>query len=206
MLTDKTYYRRNLPHIQPPDSVLFVTFRLAGSLPAEVQAALRLEKLRAEYAAMQGNKQALVEARKRYFARWDAALDLATEGPRWLGEPPVSAAVATVLHQLQNEGCYWLLSFCVMPNHVHVLVQTPELLQRPFYHTLQLLKGRSARAANQMLQRTGTFWQPESYDHVAANAAETRRILTYIVNNPVKAGLVPDWQDWSGTYAHPDAW
>ncbi|MDQ6651305.1 MAG: hypothetical protein M3Y84_01020 [Acidobacteriota bacterium] len=26
-------YRRNLPHIQPPGSTFFVTFRLAGSLP-----------------------------------------------------------------------------------------------------------------------------------------------------------------------------
>ena len=29
----KSFYRRNLPHIQPLNTALFLTFRLAGSLP-----------------------------------------------------------------------------------------------------------------------------------------------------------------------------
>ena len=29
----KLHYRRNLPHLQPPGATLFVTFRLAGSIP-----------------------------------------------------------------------------------------------------------------------------------------------------------------------------
>ncbi|HEY8205051.1 MAG TPA: hypothetical protein VIF81_10025 [Pyrinomonadaceae bacterium] len=34
----KSFYRRNLPHIQPVGATLFVTFRLAGSLPQQVLA------------------------------------------------------------------------------------------------------------------------------------------------------------------------
>jgi len=30
-------YRRHLPHLQPPGAILFITFRLAGSIPVEVQ-------------------------------------------------------------------------------------------------------------------------------------------------------------------------
>lgn len=41
----KSFYRRNLPHIQPVDTALFLTFRLAGSLPKEVLGRMRDEKL-----------------------------------------------------------------------------------------------------------------------------------------------------------------
>ncbi len=44
------------------------------------------------------------------------------------------------------------------------------------------------------------FWQHESYDHVVRNEREYERILAYIVNNPVKAGLVSDWQEWPYTF------
>ena len=47
-MNTQTYYRRNMPHIVPPGAMLFITFRLAGSLPiaviqqmqAELEAAL----------------------------------------------------------------------------------------------------------------------------------------------------------------------
>ncbi len=32
----RLYYQRHLPHFQPPGATLFITFRLAGSLPPEV--------------------------------------------------------------------------------------------------------------------------------------------------------------------------
>jgi hypothetical protein len=44
----KLFYRRHLPHIQPPGATLFVTFRLAGSIPAEVLQQLRAEAERVE--------------------------------------------------------------------------------------------------------------------------------------------------------------
>ena len=52
-------------------------------------------------------------------------------------------------------------------------------------------------------EKKGAFWQHESYDHVVRNEKEFERILAYIVNNPVKAGLVADWQDWPYTYMAP---
>ena len=66
--------------------------------------------------------------------------------------------------------------------------------------SLRSLKGRSAREANLLLGREGAFWQAESYDHVVRNAAEMQRIVAYILENPVKAGLAADWQQWPHTY------
>jgi hypothetical protein len=63
-----------------------------------------------------------------------------------------------------------------------------------------LLKGRTARFCNQALDRSGAFWHSESYDHVVHDQREYERALHYISNNPIKAGLVSDGQDWPYTY------
>lgn len=58
--------------------------------------------------------------------------------------------------------------------------------------------------ANQILERKGTFWQSESYDYVVRNAQEFSAIERYILENPVRAGLVDrlddyPWLGWSRT-------
>ena len=47
MLKFQHSYHRHLPHIQPPGATLFVTFRLAGSLPTHIQVELSREANRA---------------------------------------------------------------------------------------------------------------------------------------------------------------
>ncbi len=63
-----------------------------------------------------------------------------------------------------------------------------------------MLKGSTARECNKLLKRTGAFWQHESYDHVVRNEDELRRIVEYVLNNPVKAGLVEVEEDWMWSY------
>jgi len=101
-LSYKHVYRRNLPHVQPPGATLFVTFRLAGSLPAEVlerwreEAKVR-EKLLASLPEEEQDARRYLEGR-RFFGRYDAELDGASYGPTWLRRPDVAAAVAGRLH------------------------------------------------------------------------------------------------------------
>ena len=65
---------------------------------------------------------------------------------------------------------------------------------------MQSLKGYTARKANQLLGRSGAFWHHESYDHCVRNSNEWRRIVNYVLNNPVKAGLVDEWEKWRWSY------
>jgi REP element-mobilizing transposase RayT len=86
-----------------------------------------------------------------------------------------------------------------MANHVHVLV-TPLVSASKL---LQSVKGYSAREANKLLERTGPFWQSESYDHWIRDEPEFKSVRRYIENNPVRAGLVAKPQDyrWSSANA-----
>ncbi|MDX6304213.1 MAG: REP-associated tyrosine transposase, partial [Blastocatellia bacterium] len=59
------------------------------------------------------------------------------------------------------------------------------------------LKGYTSREANKLLQRTGQpFWQDESFDHWSRDRSEFFRIVDYIENNPVNAGLVENREAW----------
>jgi len=206
-----TFYRRNLPHIHPSHAAFFITLRLAGSLPLEV-----IERLREEFHAEERRlKQTLsgtallterYKIQKKFFGRYDEWLDQMAHGPSWLRQPEIAQLVVDEIRRLDGTH-YDLWAFCIMPNHVHLLVNMARFGDgdikgppSPLSQALHLLKGRTARYANRSLERSGKFWQDESYDHVVRDEAELQRILQYIVNNPVKAGLVTDWQSWPYTY------
>ncbi len=62
------------------------------------------------------------------------------------------------------------------------------------------IKRNSAKQANKFLDRSGIFWQHENYDHYVRDEGELERIIKYVLNNPVKAGLVDDWEKWKWSY------
>ncbi len=91
----------------------------------------------------------------------------------------------------------WRVSAAVaMPNHVHFIVEPTRSEIVPLRRMLAAWKGRVARAANLVLGRTGAFWQESWFDRWLRHEAERARIAAYIVQNPVKAGLVRDASAW----------
>jgi putative transposase len=172
-----TYYARNLPHWHPDGKIIFLTWRLFGSLPSSVLK--RLESLRATPG--------------RQFAAADKFLDSATSGPSWLSDPKIAVVVKEAILRGEKLGQYTLFSYVVMPNHVHVLIE-PRV---PLLRVTRSIKGVSARDANAALGRIGKpFWQDESFDHWIRNGAQFERVRSYIENNPVKAGLAKSQKEW----------
>lgn len=198
-MADLIQYKRRLPHLLPPGEELFITFRLAGSLPQQLLAQWREEEEQQRNHAERDPNQHYAE-QKRYFGRFDAQLAKTEYGPTWLAQPELATMLVQPLRYFDGKG-YDLLAYCVMPNHVHLVVRLP-IGAPSLLKTLQRLKGYTATQANKLLDRTGAFWQAESYDHVVRKG-ELPRILSYVVENPVKAGLVEDCQQWPYTYLAP---
>ena len=204
----QAYYRRHLPHIQPPGATFFITFRLANSLPPAVLEKLQEERAIIEIAinkiADDDAKRRLQEAeRKKWFAKWDDALDKATTGDFYLREPEIAATVA---HSIRFHDGEWfeLIAYSIMPNHVHLVIKPFEKTARQEYGLSEILhniKRNSAKQANKILGRAGDFWQHESYDHFIRNDAELERVIKYVLHNPVKAGLCNEWTDWQWSYS-----
>jgi REP element-mobilizing transposase RayT len=161
-------YRR-LPHYYAVDQPIFVTWRLAGSLPPN----RRFSPAIASGAA---------------FVAMDRILDNTSTGPLFLRIPEVAECITDAIrYQDRCLGHYQLHAFVVMANHVHLLM-TP---RTEVSKVMQSLKRFTAKESNRILGRTGRpFWQDESYDRLVRNDLEFDRIVHYIEMNPVKAGLV----------------
>jgi REP element-mobilizing transposase RayT len=100
--------------------------------------------------------------------------------------PSVAAIVVNALRHFDGNR-YQLFSWCVMPNHVHVVFQlmADETLER----ILHSWKSYSSKKANEFLARSGEFWQREYYDRLIRGEGEFQRAMRYIGENPKKARL-----------------
>ncbi len=222
----KQFYRRKLPHIHPPGAILFVTFRLAGSVPKTVLEEWKSERQWLEHelkrVALEAKETNTIEAlnhearliafHRHWFLKFEEILHRADQGPTWLKEERIAKLVADSI-KYRDGKVYRLDAYCIMSNHVHVVIKpfldekdlsmkldterlSYESTEPPLGVIMHSLKSYTANEANKMLERTGAFWETESYDHVIRDEKEYHRVIAYTLNNPVKAGLVKDWREW----------
>ncbi|WP_044130341.1 transposase [Rudanella lutea] len=203
------HYHRNLPHIQPTEAVFFITMRLSGSIPtaivAMIQERYELDQKRLEKSIIDEKQlnQLKADNRKRYFAHFEHHLDHPQNGPYWLSKPEIANIVKEALHFREQEQ-YDLIAYTIMSNHIHIVIDTRNKgkQDRPLFRVLQSFKSHTGRHTNKLLGHTGSFWHQESYDHVVRDSAELENIIRYVLENPVKAKLVENWQDWPHTYVN----
>jgi putative DNA methylase len=175
--------RGYLPHFDGGEIPQAVTFRLAGSVPA-----VKLEAWRCQLAHLPP-----AEADSRFRGRVEWYLDLG-KGPTYLREPAVAAVVQDSLLFFDGER-YRMYAWCIMPNHVHALfTPAPDISLGKIMHSW---KSFSAKQANSILGRSGTFWQEEYFDRFIRNARHFERAEGYIEWNPAKAGLCQAPEDWA---------
>ncbi len=82
-----------------------------------------------------------------------------------------------------------------MPNHLHFLVKPNEDGRSVLDFTDQL-KGKSTNASWKVVWR-GKLWQRDYYDHVVRGNESLTAIARYILNNPVRKGLVAAAEEWA---------
>ncbi|HEX6982417.1 MAG TPA: transposase, partial [Balneolaceae bacterium] len=102
---------------------------------------------------------------------------------------------------------YDLYAFTIMPNHVHLVFRHLNISKSSEYGVtsiMQSIKSYTALECNKVLGRKGVFWQSESYDRVIRDQNELEKTIRYTLNNPVKAGLIDHWQEWSYNYCKPE--
>ena len=178
------YSRGYLPHWDHPGMIQSINFRLADSVPGGV-----VEKWENELAlTSQPESQRATELRRRIEEYLDAG-----HGECWLRRPELSQLVEGALLHFDTQR-YRLLAWCVMPNHVHALIETKE--GYPLAEVLHSWKSFTGSQANTHLGRRGDFWQREYLDRFVRNAGHYEAVVAYIEENPVKAGLAKIKTQW----------
>ncbi len=119
----------------------------------------------------------------------------AGRGSRLLGKSQHAKKVQDCLLHGDGDGeRYALAAWCVMPSHVHVLVEQFE--RHTLSDVVQKWKSVSAHAINRAEGRKGRLWQPEYFDRFMRSAEQFEWTVGYVENNPVAAGLVERPEDW----------
>jgi REP element-mobilizing transposase RayT len=180
--------RGRLPHWEKDAGLYFLTFHLADSLPLPV-----LEKIAERHRILIAAKRVgapLSPSQEVLLAEFSTA-KLEEYFDRGLGacflrDPRIGELVANALHFWQGKR-YRLVAWCVMPNHVHVVCRL--LPGQELSKVLQGWKSFTARQANEILGRSGAFWQREYYDRLIRDGDELERAVRYVANNPERAGL-----------------
>ena len=107
------------------------------------------------------------------------------------------SAVATMVRNallFHDQTKYRLSVWTIMPNHVHLLC-TPAAGHN-LAEIMHSLKSFTSNEANKMLGRKGRFWQKEYFDRYIRSARHFAKVVAYIENNPVKAQLCAQAEDW----------
>ena len=195
--TPKIRHGAHLPHWTVEGAAYFITFRLVDSLPRRVFEGWLFERENIVKTAEQMGRTLSAQEEKRlhelHSDKVETYLDVG-HGACFMKNDRIAMIVAETLRHFNGER-YDLGAWCVMPNHVHVVV-LPRLGQE-LPDILHSWKSFSAKEANKELGRTGEFWQAESYDHLIRDEADFWRCVEYVLDNPGKARL-KDWK-WVGT-------
>ena len=189
--------RGYLPHYDSLSSIQSITFRLADSLPQE-----KLSYLKEQLKLLPKIEQ---EKKKRIeIEQW---LD-SGYGCCALQNQEMAKVMEDTLIKFDDLK-YKLFAWCIMPNHVHVLIQ-PKLSLARIVQSWKSYTGKWAIKNNDNLQlgipahsnterglkETRAFWMREYWDRFIRDENHFKRTIEYIHQNPVKAGLCRNEEEW----------
>jgi len=186
----------NLPHWRQDGAIYAVTFRLADSVPRQILEGWRIEREELVQAAIRKSGQlspAEADRLKVLFSEKVETFLNQRQGACWMMRDDVAGLVQNALLHFDGSR-YDLFAWCVMPNHVHVVVQPrPEHSLESILHSW---KSFTSRKIGQIVGRMGTIWQAEYYDHLVRDEDDLFHAMEYVLNNPQAAGL-ENWR-WVG--------
>ena len=86
-----------------------------------------------------------------------------------------------------------IYSYCIMPDHLHLLLSLNLGFQRKLQDWVSAFKRYTAKSAYEMAD-IKPLWQKNFYDRIARDEESIIEIAQYIVQNPVRKGIVPNWE------------
>jgi len=105
----------------------------------------------------------------------------------------IAHRVVAEIEHLHSSGLAHSMAWVVMPDHLHWLF---ELNSGSLPALMQALKGRSAFAVNKAHGTKTLTWQKGYHDHGVRAEEDLVEMARYVVNNPIRAGLVRQREDY----------
>jgi len=185
------FWYGRLPHWEVAEGRYFVTIHLAGAIPPQGQN--RIHTLAQEYAKLaEHDAEERLTIQRRIYTEMESWLDR-TDFATDLQQPDIAQMVIDAI-MFRHKTTWNMLEYVVMPSHLHLFF---ELRVEGLKTNLEQFKRWTGHQAASLLDREGLrFWQDEWFDHWSRSDEEDEKIIAYIRQNPVKAKLVTNYQDW----------
>ncbi len=181
-----------LPHWEVEDGKYFITIHLAGAIPTAGTERLRAIARQLRETGDQHSPNWLRNERMtfREIEKWLDRAEWAVQ----LRNPDVADMVVEAIDHRQTIGDWDVFEYTIMPTHIHLFC---EIGRKGLKTTLEDFKRWTGHQAAKIIAiESERFWQREWFDHWSRSDLEDERIMQYIRNNPVKAGLVTDPVEW----------
>lgn len=125
------------------------------------------------------------------------AVTFSTSGRNALSEGDRDIILSSILHE--NGRRYHLYAACVMPDHVHLLIE-PSMNDAGGFHPLtgilHSIKSFCAHEINKANGKTGPVWEKESFDRLIRSESDLQEKFSYITRNPWDSKIVPANEDY----------
>ena len=116
-----------------------------------------------------------------------------------------NAALALEIVELLRQQAEYeriaVLAYCLMPDHLHLLVRVDGPIGAVQF--IQTFKSKSTRIAWKH-GHTGQLWQRSFHDRLLRETENEHETIRYLLANPVRSGLVGTWPQYafSGLFAY----
>ena len=105
-----------------------------------------------------------------------------------------------ILQDAKDKFRFTLANFCVMPTHIHLLIQPGEGTNLSMI--MQWIKTNSAKRWNGIHGSKDHLWGNRYFARAIRNPQEFEFVMNYIDQNPVTVGLAPTPADWKASGAY----
>lgn len=197
--------RGYLPHIEGKQYQM-ITFRLYDSVPREVVDGWK--EMLSFLGSLTSSQREQREPRRHSFSTYKTEADRllalldkyedAGYGSCVLKDDKVAKIVHDAIFFYHGKK-YNVISWCIMPNHVHVLIEVMKNIS--LSSILHSWRSFSSNEINKVLNHSGRLWMPEYFDRFIRDNDHFNNVVDYIHNNPVKAGLVKEATDYKWSSA-----
>lgn len=171
----------DLPHWHQDGKYQFVTFRLTDSLPQTKIVDLR--RIIDQFAV--AHPRPWTEDVKKEYWRLIGPVESKLldngYGNCILKDPRIRKVVSDAILYQDGQN-YHVLSFVIMPNHVHMLIQL--IGDSPIMEVMHSIKSYTANKINKTLDRKGIVWKKEYFDRMIRTESHLHNCLEYIRDNP----------------------